>query len=86
MKDDSVKYYIKIHFKIVVFFEVSQHLHLFTFAARRGGAPTQFPISKKLKIGKTMPIFAFPISLKLKLECKIGIIFAYKCVPFNSSN
>jgi hypothetical protein len=24
-------------------------------AARRGGAPIQFPISKKLKIGKTMP-------------------------------
>jgi hypothetical protein len=24
-------------------------------AAHRGGAPIQFPISKKLKIGKTMP-------------------------------
>jgi hypothetical protein len=55
------------------------------FAARRGGAPTQFPISKKLKIGKTMPFFAIPISLKLKLQ-KMASFSLTNFAPFNSSN
>jgi hypothetical protein len=38
------------------------------FAARRGGAPIQFPISKKLKIGKTMSFFASSISKKLGMQ------------------
>jgi hypothetical protein len=42
----------------------------FEFAARRGGAPIQFPISKKLKIE----------------VAKNGIVFAYRDVPFNSKN
>jgi hypothetical protein len=50
-----------------------------TFAARRGGARIQFPISKKLKIGKTMPFFAFQYSRMQKMAS-----FSLTDLPFNA--